>query len=157
MRNKPTCVIVMILMRSLVLLAMLSVLMGADAGKDRQPEVIKKFRLVLKPQEVGGFFFTAWSDGDVISASDGSDGKLVYKRRFKWADGCEWVATETLKPIAPRKLAYSYRETPTSCPSGSSPAVGSTTPRDGTVTVMPLDKDQRVTDLDAWAAGQYGK
>ena len=133
--------------------------MGADAGKDRspQPEVIKKFRLVLKPQDVGGFFFTAWSEGDVISTSDGSDGKLVYKRRFRWGDGCEWVATETLKPIAPRKLAYTYRETPTSCPKGNQPSLGSTTPRDGTVTVVALDKDKPATALDIWAAGGYGR
>jgi hypothetical protein len=144
-------------MRSLLMLALLSVLMGADAGKQRQPEVIKKFKLVLQADEVSGFFFTAWSNGDVISATDGSDGKLVYKRRFKWGDGCEWVATEALTPIAPRKLKYTYRETPTSCPSGTSPALGSTTPRDGTVTVLPLDKDAPLTDVDAWAAGHYGR
>jgi hypothetical protein len=144
-------------MRPLLLLALLTVLTGADTGKERQPEVIKKFRLVLEAEDVGGFFFTAWGDGDVISATDGSDGKLVYRRRFKWSDGCEWVATETLKPIAPKQLAYSYRETPTSCPKGNQPALGSTTPRDGKVTVLPLDKDQPLTDVDAWAAGHYGK
>ncbi len=157
MRNKAAPVIVITEMRSLLLLALLSVLMGADAGKDRPPEVIKKFRLVLKADDVGGFFFTAWSNGDVISASNGADGKLTYFRRFKWGDGCEWVATETLKPIAPNKLKYTYRETPTSCPKGGQAALGSTTPRDGTVTVVPLDKDQPVTDLDAWAAGEYGR
>ena len=144
-------------MRTLLLLGMLAALMGADAGKQRPVEGPKKFKLVLKADDVGGFFFTAWSEGDVISTTDGSDGQLVYKRRFKWGDGCEWVATETLKPIAPRKLAYTYRETPTSCPSGSSPAIGSTTPRDGTVTVVPLEKDLPVTALDVWAAGHYGR
>jgi hypothetical protein len=61
-----------------------------------------------------------------------------------------------LKPIAPRKLAYTYREMPTSCRSGAKPAVDSTTPRDGEVIVHPLDKDQALTALDAWAAGSYG-
>jgi len=147
-------------MRTLLLLAVLSMLpmlMGADAGKDRPPETVKKFRLVLKPQDVGGFFFTAWSEGDVISTTDGSDGKLVYKRRFKWGDGCEWVATEALRPIGPKQLAYTYRETPTSCPSGSRPATGSTTPRDGVVNVLPLDQDKPLTPHDQWAAGQYGR
>lgn len=143
-------------MRSLIPLGMLAVLMGADAGKERTPEVIRKFRLELKAQDVGGFFFTAWSDGDVISASDGSDGKLVYRRRFKWSDGCAWVATETLTPIATRKLRYAYRETPTSCPSGARPATDETTPRDGTVIVHPLDRDLPLTPLDVWAAGGYG-
>jgi len=151
-------------MRALLLLCLLSVLMGADAGKQRpgQAEVIKKFRLVLKADDTSGFFFTAWStadggNGDVISASDGSDGKLVYFRRFKWSDGCEWVATETLKPIAPKQLKYTYRETPTSCPKGSTAALGSTTPREGVVTVLPLDKDAPLTPLDQWAAGHYGR
>jgi hypothetical protein len=145
-------------MRSLVLLlAMLSMLMGAGAGKERKPELTKKFRLVLEAQDRGGLFFTAWAEGDVISSSDGSDGKLVYRRRFKWSDGCQWVATEMLKPIAPRRLKYTYRETPTSCASGAKPAIDSTTPRDGEVTVLPLDQDKPLTSLDAWAAGAYGR
>lgn len=146
-------------MRQLLLLGMVVALMGADAGKQRPSvESPKKFRLVLKADDVGGFFFTAWSEGDVISRSDGADGKLVYFRRFKWGDGCEWVATEALKPIGPNKLKYTYRETPVSCPKGSRPATDSTTPRDGTVTVIPLDKaDPPETPLDQWAAGAYGK
>lgn len=158
MRNKRGRAIVILLMRSLLLLAMLSVLMGADAGKQRPPDdLIKKFRLILRADDTSGFFFTAWSAGDVISNSDGSDGKLVYVRRFKWGDGCEWAATETLKPIAPKKLAYTYRETPTKCPKGNAPALGSTTPREGVVTVEPLTKDEPITPLDQWAAGSYGK
>jgi hypothetical protein len=144
------------LMRKLLLLGLLAALMGADAGKQRPPEV-PKFRLVLKADDVGGFFFTAWSAGDVISKSNGADGKLVYFRRFKWGDGCEWVATEALKPIGPNKLKYTYRETPVSCPKGSQAATDSTTPRDGVVTVLPLDKDAPETPLDQWAAGAYGR
>ncbi len=140
-------------MRSLLVLALLSLLMGADAGKERKPEVIKKFRLTLEPDDSGGFFFTAWGNGDVISASDGSDGKLVYRRRFDWSDGCKWVATETLTPIGPKRLKYTYRETPTSCPSGARAATDQTTPRDGVVSVQPLDKDEPLTPLDVWARG----
>ncbi len=144
-------------MRTLLLLGMLAALMGADAGKRRPVEGPKKFKLVLKADDVGGFFFTAWSEGDVISSSTGADGKLTYFRRFKWGDGCEWVATEALKPIGPNKLKYTYRETPVSCPKGTQAAIGSTTPRDGVVTVLPLDKDAPETPLDQWAAGAYGK
>lgn len=150
--------IVPLRMRPLLLLALVATLMGADAGKQRPgPEVVKKYRLVLAPDGTSGFFFTAWSDGDVISTSDGKDGKLTYFRRFRWGDGCEWVATEALRPIGPNKLAYTYRETPTSCPKGSTPALDSTTPRDGVVTVLPLDRDRPVTPIDQWAAGAYGK
>ncbi len=147
----------MIQMRTLLLLGMLAALMGADAGKQRPVEGPKKFKLVLKAEDVGGLFFTAWSEGDVISSSNGADGKLTYFRRFKWADGCEWVATEALKPIGRHKLKYTYHETPTSCPKGVQAAIGSTTPRDGVVTVLPLDKDAPETPLDQWAAGAYGK
>ncbi len=138
-------------MRPVLLLALLSVLMGADNGK-RRPEIIKKFRLVLHAPEQGGIYFTAWGNGDVIAAKDGTDGKpVIYLRRYHWGDGCDWVATETLTPINAKTYKYTYRETPTSCPAGAKAATGSTTPRDGEVTVHPLDKDAPLTPLDARA------
>ena len=140
-------------MRHLVLLLLLGSLMGADAGKAK-PEVIKKFRLELHAPDQGGLYFTAWADGDVIAAKDASDGKTVqYFRRYYWADRCEWVATETLQPIDAKTYAYTYRETPVKCAGGAKPSLGAVTPRDGKVTVHPLDKDRPLTPLDAWSRG----
>jgi len=138
------------MMRRLVVLALLTLVMGADLGK--APPELKKYRLVLHAPAQGGIYFSAWNDGDVIAATDGSDGKpVVYRRRYKWGDGCSWVATETLTPTRPKTFRYSYRETPFSCPPGAHADTGATTPRDGEVTVHPLVKDRPLTPLDVWA------
>ena len=113
-----------------------------------------KFRLQLEVPSRAGIYFTAWGDGDVIADHDGSDGQVVtYRRHLIWHDTCEWVASEKLTPVAANKYKYEYRETPVSCPPGATADVGAVTPRDGIVNVFPLDKDQPLTPLTAWAKG----
>jgi hypothetical protein len=140
-------------MRRLWMLVLLSVLMGADAGKVK-PELVRRFRLQLHVPDQGGIYFSAWDGNDVIRASDASDGKVVvYRRRYHWMDHCNWVATETLTPINARKYKYTYRETPVSCAAGATASTNATTPRDGTVTVHPISDNKPLTPLDAWSRG----
>jgi hypothetical protein len=142
--------------RSLVLIAPL--LLGAigSPSAPRAPEV-KRFRLELHVEDHHGIYFTAWADAagnpsDVIADHDGADGKtVIYRRRFIWFDGCTWDGSEKLVPTSALHYTYEYREAPVSCPDGATADTGGTTPRDGEVTVHPLDRDAALTPAFAWA------
>jgi hypothetical protein len=128
------------------------------AGFNTQPrapskEDVKRFRLELHLEaEEGGVYFTAWVDGDVIAAKDGSDGKPVtYRRKFYWSDGCRWEATERLVPTAANRYTYRYREAAVECPDGATPSASVT--RSGHVIVHATDTSRPLTPLVAWTAG----
>jgi hypothetical protein len=119
-----------------------------------QPE--PRFHLKLHvTRDGGGFYFTAWADGqDVVAGKDAADRQVVtYHRRYIWFDHCTWDASEQLTPIDATHYAYTYRENPVSCPDGASAEVDATTPRDGKVTVVPADDDRPLTPLTAWTEG----
>jgi hypothetical protein len=140
--------------RRFLFVLVVPLLAGSTGTQRPSPELRKKFRLDLHEEERGGIFFSAWGDEDVITDHDGSDGKVVkYKRRYIWFDGCTWEATETLKPTAADRYHYTYREAPLSCPKGKTADTGATTPRDGHVTVHPVDTDKPLTPLVAWTRG----
>jgi hypothetical protein len=97
------------------------------------------YRLVLHaPEEPGAFYLSAWVDGDVFLAHDGSDRETVtFSRRGDEHDGCSWLGTEKLTPIGPRLYAYRYAETILSCRPDATPF--RKTPRTGIVTVETWD------------------
>ncbi len=139
-------------MRPLLLALLVPLLLGAESGRPRPPE-IKRFHLKRHAPQQSGIYFTAWADGDVVTDRDGSDGQtVVYRRRFVWYDGCTWESSETLKPTAKDRYDYRYREVPLECPKGTSPS-GITTPLDGHVTVHPANDDRPITPLIAWVKG----
>jgi hypothetical protein len=142
-------------MRAAWIFVALPLLAGASTGRVARPEVTeKRFRLELHVPDQVGTYFSAWGDEPVIADHDGSDGKIVtYSRRYVWADGCTWEATETLVPNAADRYDYKYRETPLSCPAGAVAHTFATTPRDGSVTVHPTDSSKPLTPLAAWARG----
>jgi hypothetical protein len=132
-------------------------LLGASSTQHAQPKPeVKKYRLELHVPDQAGMYFTAWANEhgdrtDVIADHDGADGKtVVYRRRLVWIDTCTWDATETLVPRSADRYAYTYRETPVSCPAGVHADVAAVTPRDGEVTVHRLDHDEPLTPLFAW-------
>lgn len=137
---------------ALALALLIPLLLGADSGRPRPPE-IKRFHLKLHAPKQAGIYFTAWADGDVVTDREPSDGQtVVYRRRLVWYDDCTWEASETLTPVAKDRYDYKYRETPLSCPKGKTPN-GATTPLDGHVTVHPANDDRPLTPLVAWAKG----
>lgn len=138
-------------MRWLLVLSALPLLAGAESHPGRQRE-IKRYRLEVHVPDQAGIYFSAWAEGDAIADHDGSDGQTVtYRRRFVWYDGCTWESRETIKPTAPRRYDYAYRETILSCPPGAVGRPGDTTPRDGYVLVFPTKPDKRLTPLFGWA------
>jgi hypothetical protein len=140
-------------MRRAILLVLLPLLAGSSEINRPNLTEQKRFRLELHVPDQSGIYFTAWGDGDVITDHDASDKRVVtYERRLIWYDDCEWVATEKLTPTAPDRYDYEYRETPVACPKGRQPN-GTTTPRDGKVTVHPADDNKPLTPLIAWARG----
>jgi hypothetical protein len=139
-------------MRPLLLLLLIPLLLGADSGRPRNPE-IRRFHLKRHVPDQAGIYFTAWADGDVVTDRDASDGQtVVYRRLLVWYDDCTWEASETLTPVAKDRYSYKYRETPVSCPKGKT-ATGATTPLDGHVTVHPANDDRPLTPLVAWTKG----
>ena len=143
-------------MRPLLLLLALPLLAGSSVERPPPSKEVtpKKFRLDLHVPDQGGIYFSAWGNDEVITDHDGSDGQVVkYRRHYVWSDGCTWEATETLTPKSADRYAYTYRETPLSCPKGSTAATGAVTPRDGHVTVHPIDTTKPNTPLTAWARG----
>lgn len=107
------------------------------------------YRLTLHaPEEAGAFYLSAWNDGDVFVAHDGSDKqKITFTRRGDEHDGCSWMGTETLTPIGARAYAYSYQETILSCRPDANPF--RKTPRTGIVTVERWDGAATATALTA--------
>lgn len=108
------------------------------------------YRLVLHaPEEPRSFYLSAWADGgEVLVAHDGSDHRaIVFTRRGDEHDGCSWLGTERLVPIAPRVYHYTYRETILSCRPDARPF--RRTPRNGIVTVEEYDGRGAPTPLDA--------
>ena len=82
------------------------------------------------PEEPHALYLTAWSDGDVyITLHDGKMKPMEFQTRAFINDGCEWLATETLTPVAPDRYDYTYDETILSCEPGATPA--RKTPRTG--------------------------
>jgi len=139
-------------MRALLLVLLLPLLLGVEGGERPKLE-LGRFHLKRHVPDQAGIYFTAWSEGDVVTDHDASDGKtVVYRRRLVWYDDCTWEASETLTPIAKDRYDYKYRETPISCPPGKSPT-GATTPLDGQVTVHPATDNRPLTPLFAWAKG----
>ena len=91
-------------------------------------------RLALDaPVRPNAFYLTAWADGDVSLAFDGSPEPVTIKTRALMDDGCRWLATETLTPADATHYAYSYTEEILSCEPGATPYVE--TPRTGVVTI----------------------
>src|SRR5262245_34280648 len=128
-------------MRALLLVLLVPFLLGIDGGTRPNVE-LGRFHLKRHVPDKAGSYFTAWSEGDVVSDHDASDGKtVVYRRRFVWYDDCTWESTETLTPTAKDRYDYKYREAPLSCPAGKSPS-GLTTPLDGHVTVHPANDNR---------------
>jgi hypothetical protein len=105
------------------------------------------YRLVLHaPEESGAFYLSAWNEGGVFVAHDGSDKQSVtFTRRGDEHDGCSWMGTEKLVPIGARAYAYSYVETILSCRPGANPF--RKTPRTGIVTVERWDGAGTATAL----------
>jgi hypothetical protein len=139
--------------RALLTLLVLPVLAGSESSPDRglRPEV-ERFRLSLTVPRQAGIYFSAWADRDAVIAHDGSNGKQVrFIRWFVWYDGCTWEASETLTPTARDKYDYAYRERPLSCPKGTSHDPGAPTPRDGKVTVHPVEPTTPLTPFTGWA------
>ena len=91
-------------------------------------------RLVLHaPKQCGALYLTAWENGDVIVASQKVKQSITFQQRAFINDGCEWLATEKLTPMADGRMHYSYDEEILSCQPGSTPALK--TPRTGYVTI----------------------
>jgi len=107
------------------------------------------FRLTLQAaEEPGAFYLSAWNDGDVFVAHDGSDKRtLTFTRRGDEHDGCTWLGTERLTPITPHLYAYDYSETILSCRPGARPF--RKTPRTGVVTVEKWGEPATATALTA--------
>jgi hypothetical protein len=105
------------------------------------------YRLVLHTtEEPGAFYLSAWAEGDVLAAHDGSDKKSVtYTRRGDEHDGCSWLGTEKLTPITARVYAYSYGETILSCKPDAAPF--RKTPRTGIVTLENWSGQGHLTAL----------
>jgi hypothetical protein len=96
-----------------------------------------KRRLVLHAVSEPGFLYlTAWRNGDVAVPFDGD--KLVpltFRTMALVNDGCRWLGTETLRPIAGGRYAYRYDETILECVPDARPYYK--TPRTGIVTIEP--------------------
>ncbi len=91
-------------------------------------------RLALDaPVLPNAFYLTAWSEGDITLAFDGSPEPVTIKTRALMDDGCHWLATETLTPADETHYAYTYDETILSCEPGARPYIE--TPRTGVVTI----------------------
>jgi hypothetical protein len=105
------------------------------------------YRLVLHTtEEPGAFYLSAWTEGEVLSGHDASDGKSVtYTRRGDEHDGCSWLGTEKLTPINNHVYAYSYGETILACQPGAEPF--RKTPRTGIVTLEKWSGEGHVTAL----------
>jgi hypothetical protein len=97
------------------------------------------YRLTLHaPVDSNAFYLSAWNDGEVFIDHDARDRKpVVFTRRGDENDGCTWVGTERLIPIAVNAYHYSYEETILSCRPGATPFAK--TPRAGIVTVEAAD------------------
>lgn len=107
------------------------------------------YRLTLHaPRAAGAYYVSAWNDGDVIAVHQPLDGKrLVYTRHGQEHDGCTWLGTEWLTPIAPTAYEYSYEEHPIRCQPGA--RLFTRTPRQGIVLVEKLPGVARPTPFDA--------
>jgi hypothetical protein len=93
------------------------------------------YRLTLHaPADPNAFYLSAWNDGEVFIDHDAHDRKpVVFTRRGEENDGCTWVGTERLVPIAVNAYHYSYEETILACRPGAMPFYK--TPRAGIVTL----------------------
>lgn len=93
------------------------------------------YRLVLHaPAEPDAFYLSAWAEGEVLQAHDGSDHRaIVFTRRAEEHDGCSWLGVERLVPLSAHLYQYSYRETVLACRPDAVPFCK--TPREGLVTV----------------------
>ena len=108
------------------------------------------YQLVLHaPEAPNSFYLSAWADGGpVLTAHDGSDHQaIVFTRRGDEHDGCSWLGTERLVPLAPGVYHYSYRETLLACSPDARPF--RKTPRDGIVTVERYQGAGAPTALNA--------
>lgn len=108
------------------------------------------YRMVLHAPELpDAFYVSAWADGGpVLVAHDGSDHRaIVFTRRGDEHDGCSWLGTERLVPLAPRVYHYTYRETILACTPDARPF--RKTPREGIVTLEPYHGAGTPTALDA--------
>src|SRR6266545_1712352 len=105
------------------------------------------YRLTLHaPADPNAFYLSAWNDGEVFIDHDARDRKpVVFTRRGEENDGCTWVGTERLIPIAVNAYHYSYEETILSCRPGAMPFYK--TPRGGIVTVERAHEGATATAL----------
>jgi hypothetical protein len=105
------------------------------------------YRLTLHaPVDSKAFYLSAWNDGEVFIDHDARDHKaVVFTRRGDEHDGCTWLGTERLVPIAVNAYHYSYEETILSCRPGAMPFYK--TPRAGIVTVERASGPATLTAL----------
>jgi hypothetical protein len=112
------------------------------------------YRLTLvAPGRADAVYFSAWDNGPVIAdVSPRSGQPLVYRRDFRWSDGCLWQAVERLTPDGDRYL-YRYNEHVVACPSERK-AKGTPSPRTGHVLVeqLPPADPRELTPLTGVAA-----
>jgi hypothetical protein len=96
------------------------------------------YRLALHSEsDPACYYGSAWNDGDVVLAHDGSDGRTVtLTSRYDFEDGCTWEATEVLTPSG-AGYVYEYSEHVVGCRAGATPAVACA--RSGRVTLSPND------------------
>src|SRR5206468_1208926 len=75
------------------------------------------YRLLLHaPAESSAFYLSAWNEGEVYVDHDARNRRtLVFTRRADEHDGCTWLGTERLVPLAPTLYHYSYDETILAC------------------------------------------
>jgi hypothetical protein len=106
------------------------------------------YRLSLHaPVEANTFYLSVWNEGEVFVGHDGRDRRpVVFTRRGDEHDGCTWLGTERLIPIAPNAYHYSYDETILACRPGARPF--RKTPRMGIVTVDEAAGAAELTAFD---------
>jgi len=106
------------------------------------------YRLALHaPSDSNAFYLSAWNDGEVFIDHDARDHKaVVFTRRGDEHDGCTWLGTERLVPIAVNAYHYTYEETILACRPGAVPFYK--TPRAGIVTVERARGAPTLTALD---------
>jgi hypothetical protein len=97
------------------------------------------YRLALQSEsDPACYYGSAWNDGDVVLAHDGSDGRTItLTNRYDFEDGCTWEATELLTPNGGSGYAYSYSERVVGCRVGATPAIACA--RSGSVSTTPAD------------------
>ena len=125
--------------RRIAALGALTVLVSSGAYALLRPANTRYVATLEATSSPCAIYFSAWDEGAVVLAHDGSDGKPVtFRRSFVWVDGCTWESEERLEPIAANRYFYRYNEHFVSCPKGRTPSA-ITTPRVGVVTLSTVD------------------